>query len=44
MHISLISLRVPHPEEVSAWYRTHLGLTVMATPSQLNTDNPEEIL
>ena len=34
MHISLISLRVPHPEEVSACYRTHLGLAVMATHSQ----------
>ena len=31
MHISLISLRVPHPEEVSAWYRTHLGLAIMVT-------------
>jgi catechol 2,3-dioxygenase-like lactoylglutathione lyase family enzyme len=45
MHISLISLCVPHPEEVSAWYRTHLGLTVMATHPQtgrvvLATDEP----
>ncbi|HEY0757315.1 MAG TPA: VOC family protein [Ktedonobacteraceae bacterium] len=31
MHISLISLRVHDPAEVSAWYMTHLGLTVMAT-------------
>jgi hypothetical protein len=34
MHISLISLRVPHPEEGSACYRTHLGLAVIATHSQ----------
>ena len=31
MHISLISLRVPDPENVCNWYMTYLGLTVMAT-------------
>ena len=45
MHISLISLRVSHPEEVSAWYQNYLGLTIMATHPQtgrivLTTDEP----
>jgi catechol 2,3-dioxygenase-like lactoylglutathione lyase family enzyme len=45
MHISLISLPVPHPEEVSTWYRTHLGLIVKAIHPQtgrivLATDEP----
>lgn len=45
MHISLISLRVPQPEIVSAWYMQHLGLAIKATHPQtgrivLATDEP----
>ena len=45
MHISLISLRVPYPEAVSAWYMQHLGLTITARHPQtgrivLATDAP----